>query len=258
MEPRRYISKYTRKQDVRPAWLYFILNEDKFVLDRIPGTQDFTVDAASVAVFWRAKLKGTLSRPPMEIESPKTGLYSTIFAPQERDMVDGSAFERLGAVGTGTYGCTLEDTEILYPTIDGTMPSKMPPVIIEYVDGIQHVFPGSEINLVCVDTVMELGDTQTRAMALGSSGDHENVQASFFMAVAPPGVRVVFGVDGVEWVLGYGRMVAWSPQDNVRRSFSIKASEEFKLFRFFSAGREAIDRELRHYYWTGSGFGSTE
>lgn len=259
MDERHRVSKYTEKQEIHPAWLYFTINSDKFKLGAIPASTDFTVDSAAMAVFERARTKNALIRPPLEIRSPK-GVHSTLFSIVDRDVASGHAFERLGDIRSGTYVYPLEDSELLYPVVGNMLPTPfMPPTLVDIIDGIHDIFPGTDINMVDVRLVLELKDCQNTAESLGSGEHVEDVQPCFFMAVAPPKTEVIFEVPacGVQWRLAYGTMLAWTPQDNARFEYNIRSTGMCKLFCLLSAGKTAVDTNLRRYRWNGSGYEGT-
>lgn len=259
MAERHRVIKYTPNQEIRADWLFFTINADKFKLGAIPASSDFTVDAAAMAAFERAKIKNTLLRPPLEIQSPQ-GVHSTIFSIVDRDVASGHAFERLGAIQSGNYVYPLEDSTLLYPVIGDMSPIPfMPPTLVDIIDGIHAIFPGTDINMVAVHDAPMLEDCQNDAESLGSGEHVEDVHPCFFMAVAPPKTRVTFEVPacGVEWRLDYGKMLVWTPQDNIRFEYTIRSTGDFKLFCLLSAGKSAVDSKLRPYRWNGSGYEGT-
>lgn len=213
------VSKYLRSGRVNPVWFYVVLNQEKTIVvgPRLDGS--FVVPKSFMAEWDRARIKGTANAPPTHIPSPRTGVYSMVIHPVEREIFTGGLAERIYKAVPGFVGKTFSPQAYLQqPIMD---PYDRPGGLME-VDGIDPAmdmlhaaFPGITLNHVSITH----GISHFEPGHGPGSKLREDMNKVFVLFLHDPGVRLSLevwrGDDRLTtWRVDHGMILVWSAQDN--------------------------------------------
>jgi len=252
------VKKINSKNTISTDWMYVSMNLDKVIVSVDPETDDYFISPKFDAVITRAKSKGKFYRPPMEIESPVTGLHSTLIWPQQRNIADHDAgvklFRTIARLPRGQLFTYASRYRSMLPLMgkDEPAPLEMPPEIETFVDGINNVFDGYHVNHVTV----HWGAIQlSHEPAISVCDDKfESMCYTFYLVMYGAGSAAIFNVPGIkDWPMPTGSMMVWSPHDNIATPRALTTVGDVAIIGFRCAMKYFIDDKGERFMWKPDG-----
>jgi len=251
------IRKLDERGIVTAEWLYARMNGDKIQANVDHASGDLYVSCKIQALINREKIKGRLFKPPMELESPFTGLYSTLIRPIERAIIDPitecSLLWNLKQ-SRKRHQCFAMHNRSILPIMlsDKKRPLPMSSELEEYVFGINDICEGYPLNHVTV----QLGPLPIgRELTVSTSQDkYENMCYTYYLVLFESNASATFNVLGLkDWKMNSGDIIVWSPYDNADVHRQIITTGDVYIVTFRSVMKYFMDNNGDKYMWLESG-----